>query len=91
MNYGFAEYRLYEPFTPPIPIIFIRKNKPLWRKSVILIEISVLDRNENCLCYTLLFRRDKLNGVKNLYILNATIEYIPTIVKTMANNPSSEC
>ena len=40
------------------------------------IEISILDQNENCLCYTLLFGSDKLNDVNNLNILNATIEYI---------------
>ena len=40
------------------------------------VEISLLNQNENCLCYTLLFSNEKLNDVKNLCILNATIEYI---------------
>ena len=39
-------------------------------------EISILDKNENCLRYTLIFGRDKLSDVKNLYILSATIDYI---------------
>ena len=40
------------------------------------VEILILDQKENFLCYTLLFGSDKLNDVKNLCILNATIEYI---------------
>ena len=40
------------------------------------VEISILDQNKNYLCYTLLFGSEKLNDVKNLYILNATVEYI---------------
>ena len=40
------------------------------------IEISLFDQNENCLCYTPLFGSDNFNDVKDLCILNATIEYI---------------
>ena len=40
------------------------------------VEISILNKNENCLCYTLFFGSDKLNDVKNLSRLNATVEYI---------------
>ena len=36
------------------------------------VEISRLDQNKSCLCYPLLFGRDKLYDVKNLCILNAT-------------------
>ena len=41
-----------------------------------LIDISVFEKNKNSLCYTLLFGSDKRNGIKNICILNATIEYI---------------
>ena len=40
------------------------------------VEISILDQNENFLCYTLFFGSDNLNDVKNLSRLNATVEYI---------------
>ena len=40
------------------------------------VEISILDQNENYLCYTLLFVSDKLSDFKNVCILSATIEYI---------------
>ena len=40
------------------------------------VEISILNKNENCLCYPLFFGSDKLNDVKNLSRLNATVEYI---------------
>ena len=36
------------------------------------VEISILDQNENCLCYALLFGTDKLNDPKSVCILNAT-------------------
>ena len=39
-------------------------------------EISILDQNENYLCYTLLFCSDKLSDFKSVCILSATIEYI---------------
>ena len=38
-------------------------------EKVLDVEFSVLDQNENCLCYTLPFGIDKLNDVKNLCIL----------------------
>ena len=34
------------------------------------VEISILDQNENYLCYTLLFGSDKLSDFKNVCILN---------------------
>ena len=40
------------------------------------IEISILDQNENYLCYNLLFGSDKLSVIKNVSILSAIIEYI---------------
>ena len=39
------------------------------------VEISILDQNENCLCYTLLFGSDKLSDFKNVCTLSANIEY----------------
>ena len=40
------------------------------------VEISILDQNENYLCYTLLFGSNKVSDFKNVCILSATIEYI---------------
>ena len=40
------------------------------------VEVSLPNENENCFCHILQFGSHKLNGVKNLCILNATIEYI---------------
>lgn len=42
------------------------------------VENSSLDHNENCLCYTLPFDSDKLNEVKNLCIVNATMQQLNT-------------
>ena len=50
------------------------------------VEISILDQNENCLCYTLFFGSDKLNDVKNLSRLNATVEYIMSTKRSSLNN-----
>ena len=58
------------------------------------VEISILDQNENCFCYTLLFSSDK-NDVKNLCIFNKTVEYIlsterfkvPLRITGIHNNP----
>ena len=45
-------------------------------KKIRDVDISVLDQNENYLCYTLLFGSDKLSEFKNVCILSGTIEYI---------------
>ena len=37
---------------------------------------SLIDQNENSLCYTLLFDKENMNDSENAHILNATIEYI---------------
>ena len=50
------------------------------------VEISILDQNENCLSYTLFFSSDKLNDVKNLFRLNATVEYIMSTKRSSLNN-----
>ena len=39
-------------------------------------EISILDQNENYLCYNLLFGRSKFSDFKKGCILSETIEYI---------------
>ena len=48
-------------------------------------EISILDQNENYLCYTLLFCSDKLSDFKSVCILSATIEY--TLLTEKFNAP----
>ena len=40
------------------------------------IDSSLIDQNENSLCYTLLFGKENMNGSENTHILIATIEYI---------------
>ena len=50
------------------------------------VEISILDQNENCLSYTLFFGSNKLNDVKNLSRLNATVEYIMSTKRSSLNN-----
>ena len=42
------------------------------------IDSSLIDQNENSLCYTLLFGKENMNGSKNTQILKATIGYILT-------------
>ena len=37
---------------------------------------SLIDQNENSLCYTLLFDKENMNDSENAHILNATREYI---------------
>ena len=37
---------------------------------------SLIDQNENFLCYTLLFGKENMNDSENTHILKATIEYI---------------
>ena len=37
---------------------------------------SLIDQNENSLCYTLLFGKENMNDGENTRILKATIEYI---------------
>ena len=40
------------------------------------IDSSLIDQNENSLCYTLLFGKENMNDSEKTHILNATIEYI---------------
>ena len=37
---------------------------------------SLIDQNENSLCYTLLFGKQNMNDSKNAQTLNVTLEYI---------------
>ena len=37
---------------------------------------SLIDQNENSLCYTLLFGKQNMNDSKNAQTLNATLEHI---------------
>ena len=40
------------------------------------IDSSLIDQNENSLCYTLLFGKENMNDSENTHILKATIQYI---------------
>ena len=40
------------------------------------IDISLIDQNENSLCYMLLFGKENMNDSENTHILKAKIEYI---------------
>ena len=40
------------------------------------IDSSLIDQNENSLCYTLLFGKENMNDSENIHILKATIKYI---------------
>ena len=40
------------------------------------IDSSLIDQNENSLCYTLLFGKENMNDSENTHILKATIESI---------------
>ena len=40
------------------------------------IDSSLINQNENSLCYTLLFGKENMNDSENTHILKATIEYI---------------
>ena len=40
------------------------------------IDSSLIDQNENYLCYKLLFSKENINDSENTHILKATIEYI---------------
>ena len=42
------------------------------------IDSSLIDQNENSLCYTLLFGKENMNDSENTQILKATIGYILT-------------
>ena len=40
------------------------------------IDSSLIDQNENSLCYTLLFGKEIMNDNEKSHILNTTIDYI---------------
>ena len=65
--------------------LYLCKRQTLMEK-ICDVEISILDQNENCLSYTLFFGSDKLNDVKNLSRLNATVEYIISTKRSSLNN-----
>ena len=37
---------------------------------------SLIEKNENSLCYVLLFDKENMNDSDNAHILNATMEYV---------------
>ena len=55
--------------------LFLNERQVLMNK-IRDIDSSLIDQNENSLCYTLLFGKENMNDSENTHILNATIEYI---------------
>ena len=55
--------------------LFLRERQVLMNK-IRDIDSSLIDQNENSLCYTLLFDKENMNDSDNAHILNAKIEYI---------------
>ena len=55
--------------------LFLTKRQVLMNK-ICDIDSSLIDQNENSLCYALLFRKENMNDSDNTHILKATIEYI---------------
>ena len=54
--------------------LFLKERQVLMNK-IRDIESSVIDQNENSLCYAL-FGKESMNVGENIHILNATIEYL---------------
>ena len=55
--------------------LFLTKRQVLMNK-ICDIDSSLIDQNENSLCYALLFCKENMNDSDNTHILKATIEYI---------------
>ena len=55
-----------------LPSMFSKKNI---LKFIRLGSSSLIDQNENALCYTLIFGKENMNDSKNTNILKETIEY----------------
>ena len=60
---------MYKPFPPPV---FLNERQVLMNK-IHDIDSSLIDQNENSLCYTLLFGKENMNDSENTHILKATI------------------
>ena len=55
--------------------LFLNERQVLMKK-IRDIDSSLIDQNENSLCYTLLFGKENMNDNEKTHILKATIEYI---------------
>ena len=55
--------------------LFLKEKQDLMNK-IRNINSSLIDQNENSLCYTLLFAKENMNNSKNAHILNVTKEHI---------------
>ena len=55
--------------------LFLNERQVLMNK-ICDIDSSLVDQNENSLCYTLLLGKQNMNGSESTHILKATIEYI---------------
>ena len=77
MNYAFVELiSNMRTISSSNAYYIYPEDKHLWRKSMMWrSQFLVKMKIENCVFYTLPFGIDKLNDVKNLCILTATIEY----------------
>ena len=55
---------------------FFLKEMQVFMNEICDIYSSLIDLNENSLCYTLLFGKDSMNDSENAHAVNATMEYI---------------
>ena len=55
--------------------LFLNERQVLMNK-IRDIDSSLIDQNENFLCYTPLFGKKNMNDSENIHILKTTIEYI---------------
>ena len=55
--------------------LFLKESQVLMNK-IRDTDSSLIDQNEDSLCYTLVFGKENMNDSENTHILNATIEYI---------------
>ena len=54
--------------------LFLKERQVLMNK-IRGIDSSLVDQNENSLCYTLPFGKENMNDRKNAHILNAAVEH----------------
>ena len=55
------------------------KDREVLMNKVRDIDSSLIDQNENYLCYTIFYVQENMNGNENAHIFNARMEYILAI------------
>ena len=59
-----------------LPYSLFRNEKQVLINKIRDIDCSLIDQNENSLCYTLLFGKENMNDTENTHILKATTDHI---------------